>query len=48
MNVNVHWGSTGSNGSCSVVLGGKDVAARPGQLCTECFECLDQDCGLNG
>jgi len=31
-----------------VVLGGEDVARRPGNLSTEGSECLDEDCGLDG
>lgn len=40
---------TGSgNGSRSVVLGGEDVAASPGDLSTKGSESLDEDGGLDG
>lgn len=42
-------GHTGSgDGSGGVVLGGEDVAGRPGDLGTEGLECLDEDGGLDG
>ena len=43
-----HWDTGGSNGSRSVVLGGEDVAARPGKLGTEGLEGLDKDGSLDG
>ena len=41
-------GATGGDGSCGVVLGGEDVAGRPGDLSAERLEGLDQDGGLDG
>jgi len=42
-------GDTGSgNSSGGVVLGGEDVARRPGDLGTESSEGLDEDSGLDG
>jgi hypothetical protein len=38
----------GGNGSGGVVLGGEDVAGRPGELGTERLERLDEDGGLDG
>lgn len=38
----------GSDGSGGVVLGGEDVAGRPGDLGTEGLEGLDEDGGLDG
>jgi hypothetical protein len=38
----------GGDGSGGVVLGGEDVAGRPGDLGTEGLEGLDEDGGLDG
>lgn len=43
-----HWSARCRNGSSSVILGGEDVATRPGNLSTESFESFDQHGGLNG
>lgn len=42
------WDTSGGNGSSGVVLGGEDVARRPGNLSTEEGEGLDEDGSLDG
>jgi hypothetical protein len=44
----VHWNSGCGNGSSGVVLGGEDVARRPGDLSTKGSEGLDEDSSLDG
>lgn len=41
-------GSSGSDGSSSVVLGAVDVAAAPADVSTDGLEGFDQHCGLDG
>ena len=41
-------GTTGGDGGSGVVLGGEDVARRPGELGTEGLEGLDEDGSLDG
>merc|ERR1719361_3018489 len=44
----IDWDSTGSHGSCSVVLGGEDVAGAPGDLSSKLNQSLNEDSGLDG
>lgn len=48
LKAHLHWGTRGSNGSSSMVLGGEDVAAGPGNLSTEGSEGLNEHGSLNG
>jgi hypothetical protein len=41
-------GTAGGDGGSGVVLGGEDVARRPGELGTEGLEGLDEDGSLDG
>lgn len=47
-NIGLHRDTSGGNGSSSVVLGGEDVAAGPGDLSAEGNQSLDEDRSLNG
>lgn len=47
-NSNLHRDTSSGNGSSSVVLGGEDVAASPGDLSTKSNQGLDEDSGLDG
>lgn len=42
------WDTSGGNGSSGVVLGGEDVAGRPGNLSTEEGKGLNEDGSLDG
>eukprot|EP00049_Salpingoeca_infusionum_P017163 m.351963 g.351963 ORF g.351963 m.351963 type:complete len:414 (-) comp16414_c0_seq1:123-1364(-) len=44
----VHWHTSGSDGSGSLVLSGEDVAGGPSHLCTKRSQGLDQHSGLGG
>jgi hypothetical protein len=41
------WDTSGGNGSGGVILGGKDIARRPGNLRTESSEGLNENSGLD-
>ena len=43
-----NWDTGSGDDSRGVVLGGEDVAGRPGNLSAEVGEGLDEDCGLDG
>ena len=45
---NLHRDTSSGNGSSSVVLGGEDVAASPGDLSTKSNQGLDENSGLDG